>query len=74
MTMLALFTHPVRLSTLQAMWLLLPLCVSVALVYKTIRAGRPGRIPREAGVLILYIFGGLMLLGAGLWAVQRYWP
>jgi hypothetical protein len=68
------FTNPIHLSTAAAMWLILPLCLAVVAVYKTIRAERPGRILRDMLFPTAYVLVGLAALGLGLWALQEYWP
>ena len=40
-------------------WLLLPLCITVAVVYKSIKCRRMRQVPREATVLAAYILAGL---------------
>lgn len=40
-------------------WLLLPLCVAVAVVYKSIKCRRMAQVPREATVLTLWILCGM---------------
>jgi len=69
-----LFTHPIILPFHTILWLVLPLCASVAVVYKTIRVNNIRRMPMEAGVLLVYMAVGLGALGLGLWAVHAYWP
>ena len=69
-----LFTHPIILPFHTILWLVLPLCASVAVVYKTIRVNNIRRMPMEAGVLLVYMAVGLGALGVALWAVQAYWP
>ncbi len=69
-----LFVHPQILPFDMIPWLLLPLCVSVAVVYKTIRVRDLRRLPVQAGILIVFMLGGLLTLGAGLWAIHEYWP
>lgn len=46
-------------------WLLLPLCVAVAVVYKSIKCRHMRQVPKEATVLTLYILGG-MAFAAGV--------
>ena len=53
---------------------LIPLCISVAVVYKTIRVKKLRRLPVAVAGLIGYMLVGLVALGAALWATQRYWP
>ncbi|RPI58768.1 MAG: hypothetical protein EHM48_09790 [Planctomycetaceae bacterium] len=76
MTLLAwtLFVNPMPLSTDAVLALLLPLCAAVAIIYKTIRAHDVRKIWSESLMLILYIISGLLVLGAGCWLVQEYWP
>lgn len=69
-----LFKHPVTLHFHSLLWLLLPLCVSVAVVYKTVRTTNLRRLHIEIIILIGYMAGGLAALGLGLWLVHEYWP
>ena len=69
-----LFVNPQILPFDMIPWLLLPLCASVAVVYKTIRVRNLRQLPAQAGILILFMLGGLFALGAGLWAIHEYWP
>ena len=69
-----LFRNTIVLPHRELIWLLLPLCLSVAIVYKTLRAGHYRRIPRDVVVLMAYMTTGLVALAVGLWAVQEYWP
>lgn len=66
-----LFYHPMVLPQTAVLWLILPLCLSVAVVYKTLRTADLRRLPREVVGLMAYIVGGLILLGTVLWLVQR---
>ena len=69
------FYNPMPMSSATVLWLVLPLCASVALVYKTVRTRDLRRLPREVlGLLMLYMVPGLVLLGVGLWLLMRYWP
>jgi hypothetical protein len=43
----------------------------VAIVYKAIRVSDLRRLPREVGALLIYMIGGLFLLGAILWLIQK---
>jgi hypothetical protein len=69
-----LFVNPLILPFNSTLWLLLPLCASVAIVYKAIRVDSLRRLPLQAGVLIVYMLGGLFTLGASLWAIHEFWP
>ena len=59
------------LGSQQLLWLLLPLCASLAIVYKTIRTNNISRLPLEILALFGYILLGLLGVGAGLWLVTR---
>ena len=69
-----LFVHPQILPFDMILWLLLPLCASVAVVYKTIRVHDLRQLPVQAGILIIFMLGGLFALSVGLWAIHEYWP
>ena len=69
-----LFYHPMTLNSRNLLWLLLPLCASVAIIYKTIRTNNLRDLPREATLLVVYMALGLVTLGAVLWLIQDYWP
>ena len=69
-----LFVNPMPLQTHTVLWLLLPLCLAVSLIYKTIRTEDVGRIWIETLKLVVQIVAGLAALGVSLWLIQRYWP
>ena len=70
-----IFFNPIpHMPQTAALWLVIPLCASVAIVYKALRVPDIRQLPRAAGGLLLYMIGGLALLGAALWALHRYWP
>ena len=74
MSLAALFTHPLPIGYGLQLWLVAPLCLSVALVYKAVRANDMRRFPLQVVLLVLYMLGGLAVLAAGLWAIGAYWP
>lgn len=67
-----IFYNPLILPQNIVLWLLLPLCLSVAVVYKTVRVINLRQLPREIVMLIAYMVGGLIVLGGILWAVQFF--
>jgi len=69
-----LFVNPVIISFDATLWLLFPLCASVAIIYKTIRVDSLSSLPKQAGVLIVYMLAGLSALAAGLWAMHEFLP
>lgn len=67
--LLALFTTGIDLSGRQRFFLLLPLCLSIAVVYKATRCEHIFELPVAAAVLWLTIVLGMFAVGIGLWAV-----
>ncbi len=65
-----LFVNPMELPTGALLWLLLPLCAAVGIVYKTVRIDNLRRLPVSIGVLVVLMIVGLVALGVGLWLIQ----
>ena len=74
MTVLALFDKPMTLHFYSLLWLLMPLCVAVAVVYKTLRTEILARLPMEIARLVAYMAAGLTVLALALWMLHEYWP
>lgn len=60
-----LFYNPVSIPWQLVPWLIIPLCVSIAIIYKTIRTQHPSLLPREIARMCLYIAAGLVALCIG---------
>ena len=73
MTAWTIFHNPIPVSSRDLLWLLFPLCASVAIIYKTIRTHDVRRLPLEILVLVGYMAGGLVILGVALWLILAYW-
>lgn len=69
-----LFYNPMTLPHDSLIWLMLPLCLGVAVVYKTIRTEDLRRLIWQIAGLMCLIVGGLTALGTVLWLIQKYWP
>lgn len=67
MTLAALFTHPMQING-QTFWLLIPVSIAVAIVYKTIRTESLRTLPLEIAKLIVYILAGETALLLAGWA------
>ncbi len=65
-----LFTHPIELP-FPPLWLLAPLSLAVAAVYKTIRTPHLRRLPIEIALVTLYILGGMGMLMLVPWLLTR---
>ncbi len=72
MTVAALFYNPITLPCDKLLWLMLPLSISVAIVYKTLRTNNIRHLPLEILVLVVYLVVGVIGLGVGLWFIQAY--
>jgi nitric oxide reductase large subunit len=71
-TLLAnMFVHPMSITGIGRIAMLAPLCLSVALVYKTIRCERLSEIPKASVMLWVTILACMMLIGAGLFVVSN---
>ncbi len=63
----ALFTTAIELSGGQRFLLMLPLCLSISIVYKTMRCDDLRAVPMSALILWATIVAGMCAVGAGLW-------
>ena len=66
---LALFTVPMELDGVARLLLMLPLCLFVAVVYKTIRTEKIGDIPLAALRLWITVLCGMCGVGLSLWVL-----
>jgi len=65
----ALFTTTVELTGTLHLLLMLPLCLSVAVIYKTTRLADLRDVPVAAAVLWITIVIGMCAVGLGLWVL-----
>ncbi len=65
-----LFATPIMLTGIQHALLLLPLSMSVAVVYKTSRCEHVRQIPLASLVLCVTIVLGMYAVGVGLWLLH----
>ena len=68
------FFHPIIIRADAVLWLVLPLILSVAVIYKTIRARDLRRLPIQVLGAVVYMVVGLSALCALLWLIGTYWP
>ena len=71
-SILAILTSPVVLSKTQQMLLLLPLCLCVAVVYKTTKCQNVRQIPLAALVSFISIVVGMYAVGVALLLVYQW--
>ncbi|MCH7721250.1 MAG: hypothetical protein IH988_09740 [Planctomycetes bacterium] len=67
---LGLFSSPIMLSGMQRTLLILPLCLSISVVYKTIRCERLADMPVAALGLWMTIILGMYAVGVGVWLLN----
>ena len=67
----AIFTTGFEVSGRGRLLLMLPLCLSIALVYKTTRCESLREIPGASLVLWVTIVLGMAAVGVGLWVLFR---
>ena len=65
--LVALFTTAVPLSAGQRMLLFFPLCLSIAIVYKTLRCESLREVPLSTVILWVTIVIGMYVVGVGFW-------
>ncbi len=63
-----LFSTGIPLTGVQRFLMMLPLCLSIAIVYKTTRCERIRQVPREALGMWVTIVLGMYAVGFVLWA------
>ena len=66
-----LFVNPVEMGA-NHIWLVLPLCAVLAVVYKTIRVERLRELPVAVLVLWAYMLGGILALAVGFYLLLEY--
>ena len=64
-----LFVTGIELNGMQRFLLMLPICLSIAVVYKATRCERLRDIPKASLVLWISIVAGMYSVGLGLWAI-----
>jgi len=52
--------------------LLIPLCVGISIVYKSIKCREMRQVPREASGIFIMIMVGMVATAAGLYALMRF--
>ncbi len=65
--MIGSFTTPVTLEGWQRLLLLVPLCLAISIVYKTIRCERLADVPVASALLCVTIVCGMCGVGVGVW-------
>ncbi|HOF18680.1 MAG TPA: hypothetical protein PK082_07200 [Phycisphaerae bacterium] len=67
-----MFLNPMTLPSGLVLYLVIPLCVSVAVVYKTVRAQSLRRLWIEIPFAVAYMLAGLAALAVALFLIQEY--
>ncbi|MDY7011080.1 MAG: hypothetical protein SVV80_10070 [Planctomycetota bacterium] len=66
-----IFKHPVQMGG-NHIWLVIPLCMVLAVVYKTIRVHSLRQLFMQILSLWAYIFVGLAVLAVAFWILVEY--
>ena len=66
-----IFKHPIQMGV-SHIWLVLPLCMVLAVVYKTVRVKHIRQLPMQILSLWAYIFVGLVSLAVVFWLLVEY--
>jgi hypothetical protein len=69
-----LFVNPAPLSPSCILWLVIPLCFSVAIIHRTLRAEYLSGLWRRILRLTLQIVIGLGVLATVMWLALTFWP
>jgi hypothetical protein len=69
--MAALFTEPIMLTGWLRLVMLLPLCLSIAVVYKAVKIRDLGRLPAASVALWSVMVFGLIAVGVALLVIYR---
>jgi len=67
----SLYVDPVELEGWQRLLLLLPLCLAIAIVYKTTKCDRLRDVPLASVVLWITIVIGMYVVGVGLFVIYE---
>ena len=66
-TLALVFRDAIALSGVGRMLLILPLCLAIAVVYKTLHCNNLARVPRASVALCITIVVGMYSVGVALW-------
>ena len=64
-----LFVHPVTVTGWEQTAMLFPLCLAIAVVYKSTKCERPREVPLASLILWVTIVVGMYAVGIGLWGL-----
>ena len=67
----SIFTTPMLTSSSLAMWLVIPLCISVATIYRTLRTDDVRKLPKQITILSVKIIGAFAALCAIMLLIQH---
>ena len=70
----ALFVNPMNIPSGSILWLALPLCVSIAVIHRTLRARHLQGLWWRVAVLSAEMIVGLAVLAVVLWLALAHWP
>lgn len=66
-TLATIFVDPIPITGIVRSLLLLPLCLSISIVYRTLRSPTLDRLAIRSVMLWLTVVGGMYAVGVGMW-------
>jgi hypothetical protein len=67
-----LFVEPLRIPSAARLWMILPLLVCVATVYRVTRARTAADLPRRTVLTFVNILVGMLAIAAGFYALHQF--
>ena len=64
-----LFVNPINIPSWLCLWLIIPLILATAIVYKTVRTHDVAKLPKQIARLSGVIFAGVLLIAISVWLV-----
>ena len=65
-----IFVHPILRSPVTSMYMLIPLCLAIATIYKTLRTDDPRKLPYQIAKWTVMVLAFGVLLGLGIYVLQ----
>ena len=68
------FANPMPIPADKILWLAVPLCLTIAIIHRTMRARSLKNLAWRITVLTAQMVLGLTALAVVLWLILTYWP
>ena len=64
-----LFVNPIDIPSWLCLWLIVPLVLATAVIYKTVRTTDISKLPKQIGRLAGVILAGVLLIAVCVWLI-----